>query len=426
MTPLRFCFFTTFYPPYNFGGDGIGVQRLARGLIAQGCTVTVVHELDAYRALNRGPEPPPPVPEPGLSLVSLHSPLGRLSLLLTHQFGRPIVHARRIRRLLQDSHFDVLAFHNVSLVGGPGLLAYGGTTPKMYLAHEHWLVCQSHTLWRHNRELCTGRQCVRCALRYRRPPQLWRWTGYLERQARNVDTFIAMSEFSRNKHAEYGFGEPMEVVPYFLPQPERREFDGYERPHPRPYFLFVGRLERLKGLDDVIDAWRDFTSADLVVAGEGDYGPTLKKRAAGSPRVIFLGRVDRPALDRYYRHAIALIVPSMCYETFGVITLEAFQQRTPVIARRVGPLPEIVEGAGGGLTFSTRDELLAAMRRVQEDATYRSALAEAGHHAYQSRYTERVVVPKFLELASRAIARRREIASGARAGGSINTSCAPS
>ena len=249
MSRLRFCFFTTFYPPFNFGGDGVVVERLARALVARGCDVTVVHDRDAYRALRPGPDPAVPEPDlPGLRIISLESRLGRLSLLLSHQCGRPVVHARRIRRLLRDGDFDVLTFHNVSLLGGPGLLGFGGDTPKIYMAHEHWLVCPTHTLWRHNRELCTGRQCVRCTLRYRRLPQLWRWTGQLRRQSRHVDTFIAMSEFSRQKHREFGFDRPMEVLPCFLP-PVRPVADGAceSSPHPRPYFLYVGRLERLKG-----------------------------------------------------------------------------------------------------------------------------------------------------------------------------------
>jgi hypothetical protein len=53
-------------------------------------------------------------------------------------------------------------------------------------------------------------------LHYRRPPQLWRYTRYLERQLDRVDAFIAMSEFSRRKHHDFGFPKEMEVLPYFL------------------------------------------------------------------------------------------------------------------------------------------------------------------------------------------------------------------
>ena len=54
--PLRFAFLTTFYPPYNFGGDGIGIERLAHGLVRAGHEVTVIHDADAYETL--APKPP--------------------------------------------------------------------------------------------------------------------------------------------------------------------------------------------------------------------------------------------------------------------------------------------------------------------------------------------------------------------------------
>ena len=73
MSGLRFCFLTTFYPPYNFGGDGIGIQRLARGLVRAGHQVTVLHEVDAYASLSRGPAPAAGPEPPGLVVVPLRS-----------------------------------------------------------------------------------------------------------------------------------------------------------------------------------------------------------------------------------------------------------------------------------------------------------------------------------------------------------------
>ncbi len=406
MSGLRFAFLTTFYPPHNFGGDGIGIQRLARGLVRAGHHVTVIHDVDAYNSLHPGAEPAAP-PEPaGLEVIRLRSGLGTLSPLLTQQLGRPVVNGSRIARILDEGKFDVINFHNVSLIGGPGLFKYGRGL-KLYMAHEHWLVCPSHVLWRHNRELCTGRQCFRCQLSYRRPPQLWRWTGYLERELRHVDAFIAMSEFSRRKHQEFGFPREMEVLPYFLPDPEAGGARvGGASPHPRPYFLFVGRLEKIKGLDDVIPVFRDFPDADLVIAGDGEYAGTLRAMAEGLPNVRFLGRVAPEELRRYYEHAIALVVPSVCFETFGIILIEAFKQGTPVVARHLGPFPEIVDRSGGGGTFTTRDELVAVMRRLQDDPAHRERQATAGSAAFVAWWSERAVVPQYLEIIARAAGRK--------------------
>jgi glycosyltransferase involved in cell wall biosynthesis len=265
-------------------------------------------------------------------------------------------------------------------------------------------------LRRHNRELCTGRECVKCQLTYHRPPQLWRATGYLERELHHVDAFIAMSEFSRQKHREFGFPREMEVLPYFLPDPEAGGAKvGGASPYPRPYFLFVGRLEKIKGLDDVIPVFRDYPDADLVIAGDGEYAATLKAQAEGMTNVRFLGRVAMEELRRYYEHAIALVVPSVCFETFGIILIEAFKQSTPVIARRIGPFPEIVETAGAGELFATRDDLVAAMRRLQGDPARRERLARAGYEAYVTRWSESAVIPKYLEIVAAAARRKQDL-----------------
>ncbi|MCI0433226.1 MAG: glycosyltransferase, partial [Gemmatimonadetes bacterium] len=214
---LRFCMLTTFYPPHNFGGDGIAIQRLSRALARRGHEVTVVHDVDAFNALHRGHEPIGEPETEGVSVVRLRSALGSFGPLLTQQTGRPVVHRARIRRILREGRFDVTMFHNTSLVGGPGLLREG-VGVRLYEAHEHWLVCPTHVLWRHGREVCTGRECVRCVLRHRRPPQVWRFTGMLERELGHVDAFIAKSVFSCDKHREFGFPRDMTVIPYFLPE----------------------------------------------------------------------------------------------------------------------------------------------------------------------------------------------------------------
>jgi glycosyltransferase involved in cell wall biosynthesis len=240
----------------------------------------------------------------------------------------------------------------------------------------------------------------------------------LRRELRHVDAFIAMSEFSRAKHREFGFPFEMEVVPYFLPDPPAgapRPTRTAERVHPRPYFLFVGRLEKIKGLDEVIPLFRDYADADLVIAGAGEYAEHLKQLAAGNERVVFLGRVPTDELARYYRDCEALVVPSLCYETFGIILIEAWRNGAPVIARRLGPFPEIVETARGGELFATRDELLAAMKRIRSDTALRDRLADAGYRAFVVRWSESAVIPRYLDVVARAAERRAVARSTERA-----------
>jgi glycosyltransferase involved in cell wall biosynthesis len=407
MSALRFCHLTTFYPPYNFGGDGINVQRLCQALVRRGHHVTVVHDLDAFVALNDDPVPLP-APEPdGVEVVLLQRRLGKLSLLLTHQLGRPVLNGRKIARVLAGGNFDVIHFHNVSLVGGPGLLRMGSGT-KLYTAHDHWLVCPTHVLWRHKREPCPARQCLRCVLRHGRPPQVWRYTGALERAAAHIDAFIALSDFSRVKHREFGFSAEMEVLPCFIPDPDAATAmaSALPPPHHRPYFLFAGRLEALKGVHEVVSLFQRYEEADLVIAGDGEQSSALAGLAAGCPRVRFLGRVSLPELERYYRHALAVIASSTGFETFGTVLIEAFRAGVPVIARQMGPFPEIVGLSQGGVLFSTPEELGAAVRRFQRDVGERERLGRNAYAAYQTHWSESAVLPRYLEIVHRAAQRR--------------------
>ncbi len=399
---------TTFYPPFSFGGDAIGIQRLSRALVRRGHHVTVLHDIDAFNALHRGPEPKAIADDEGVEVIGLRSGAGVFSPLLTQQLGRPALNGRRIEALLRDGKYDVVNYHNVSLIGGPGLFRLGGDAVSIYMAHEHWLICPMHVLWKQGRERCEKPECFRCTLHYRRPPQLWRQTGLLEREIERIDAIIAMSEFSRDMHRERGFHREMEVLPYFLPDPETEEMPEAkgEAPHWRPFFFFAGRLERIKGLQDVVPVFATYPAADLVIAGDGEYAAELRALASGMPNVRFVGRLPSDELSRYYRHSIATIVPSVCYETFGIVLIEAFRQGAPVIARRLGPFPEIVERSGGGELFHTIEELVLAMQRLQGDPAHRARLARAGYRGYVERWSESAVIPQYLEIVRRAAARR--------------------
>lgn len=403
---MRFAMVTTFYPPHHFGGDAIFVRRLSHALARRGHEVEVICDVDAFRLLHGGPEPAALTEPPGVRVHRLESRLGSVSCLATQQLGRPVVHGGRIRRILEEGGFDVIHYHNISLVGGPGVLAYGDAV-KLYMAHEHWLVCPMHVLWRHRRELCTGRECVRCSLRYRRPPQLWRQTPLLERAARHVDAFYSPSRFSAEKHREFGFSRELEVIPYFLPDPES-DAEAPEpvgdRPSSRPFFLFVGRLEKIKGLQDVIPRFAGPGESELWVLGRGEYEGELRRLAAAVPRVRFLGHRPPEQLRTLYREALAVVVPSVCYETFGIILLEAFREGTPVIARRLGPFTEIVESSGGGLLFENASELQTALDRLGTDPAQREALGSSGRRALAERWSESVVLEQYFDLIRRVAA----------------------
>jgi glycosyltransferase involved in cell wall biosynthesis len=398
LTPLRFALVTTFYPPFSFGGDGIYVQSLARALVARGHHVEVIHDTNGYRSMTGTDPELPVVPNPaddGIIVHRLRSKHPLLAALQVQQFGKPGVHRAEIAELLGD-RFDVIHTHNISLIGGPGIWELGSAV-KLHTAHEHWMVCASHILWRDNREVCDERHCLRCVLNHKRPPQLWRATGLLERAAKNVDAFLMLSESSADNHRRFGFTPPMTVVPSFLPNAPPLAETAKATVRSRPYFLFVGRLEVIKGLQDVIPQFTADLDADLLIAGTGDYEPELRRLAQGRANVHFLGRLGMDELRVLYRDARAVLTPSRCFEVFPLVVLEAFRESTPIIARDLGPYPEIVRESGGGLLFGDDQSLRAALDQMISDSAQASKMGADAFETYQRTWTEDMALAAYFQ-----------------------------
>jgi len=243
-----------------------------------------------------------------------------------------------------------------------------------------------HVLWKNNERLCEKPDCFRCTLKFKRPPQWWRYTHLLEDCVRSIDTFVAPTRFTQHMHHQRGFGPPMTVLPHFVPEQEKPS--SGKSPHARPYFLFVGRLEKIKGIDTLLPMFAQYPQADLLIAGKGTCEAELKRQAKGMPNVRFLGSLREEELRDFYRHASALLVPSICYETLGMIVVESYVQRTPVIARDQGGLTEIVEQSRGGFLYRTAGELLAAMERLRTNAVLRDEMGNRGYWAFRLRWTE--------------------------------------
>jgi hypothetical protein len=111
------------------------VQALARALVSEGHHVEVVHCEDAYR-LQGSEQVAMQTEQDGVVVHRLRSPFGMLSPLITQQTGKPGVKTTQLRAVL-DRDFDVVNFHNISLIGGPGVLQMSRAPVTLYTLHEH-------------------------------------------------------------------------------------------------------------------------------------------------------------------------------------------------------------------------------------------------------------------------------------------------
>jgi glycosyltransferase involved in cell wall biosynthesis len=396
---MKFCMLTTFFGSHSFGGDAAFVDRLARSLARHGHEVHVIHCRDAFEIARGDQTPRPYEPPPGVEIHSLESRFGILSPLATQQTGQPYFKLGTIRNLLAAIRPDVLHFHNLSLIGGPGLLGIPAPgSVKFMTTHEHWLVCPLHVLWKYDKTVCEIDECTRCSLHARRPPQLWRKTRLMERSLVHLDTLICPSISTMHEHARRGIRARMTHLPYFLPHDYTGLPEAPVPEYPRPYVAAAGRLEEIKGFQDAIEAVRRFPDLDLRIAGSGHYEPALRARARGLANVHFEGRLDAAQVAALFRGARAVVVPSLVYETFGYVVLEAFAEGTPVIVRNLGALPELVEESQGGLVFDTQESLNAWLGRLATDDELRDTLGANGLRARREIWSEARHLESYLAL----------------------------
>ena len=219
---------------------------------------------------------------------------------------------------------------------------------------------------------------------------------------RKVDRFIALTDFSRRKFVAAGLAADRIVVkPNFVEDgtPGTAELHG---------FLFVGRLAEEKGIDVLAAACQE-PGARVRVAGEGPLGPRLQ----GIARVERLGALSPADVHREMDGALALVLPSICYENFPRAVAEAFACGLPVIASRIGSLAELVDDGVTGLLFEAGApaELARAMRWAESHPERMAAMGRAARLRYEKLYTPEVNHGQLLQVYRAAIAQRRSAAA---------------
>jgi glycosyltransferase involved in cell wall biosynthesis len=391
---MRFCMVTTFYPPYHFGGDAVFVQALARALVARGHHVEVVHCEDAYHLQGRE-QSAAQGERDGVLVHRIRSPFRMLSPLITQQTGKPGVKTTQLRAVL-DRDFDVVNFHNISLIGGPGILPMSRAPVTLYTLHEHWLLCPTHIFWKNRQQACERPECFTCCIRSGVPPQLWRYTDLIPRSLAHVDALLAPSEFTAQQHRAAGLTTPINVLPTFSSLEPERVVRHVSRDRPR--FLFVGRLTASKGIGLLLEEFAQLPEFDLHVIGDGELRHLLQTQYAGYLHIRFLGSVPQHQLVGAYQSATALILPSLAPEVFPLTVLEALACGTPAVVHDAGGNREAIEKTGGGFVYRSGEELRYILSTLAQDTTLRETLAQRARIGYEQFYSREHYMVRYLGL----------------------------
>lgn len=116
----------------------------------------------------------------------------------------------------------------------------------------------------------------------------------------------------------------------------------------------------------------------MIIAGAGTYESKLRQLAERYPKIEFLGRVEHWKLGELYAGARATILPSLCYETFGLTVLESLTQATPAIVSRTGAPRELIAHTGGGACYGDIGEFKSIIDAWDADPRIPAALGREG------------------------------------------------
>lgn len=271
-------------------------------------------------------------------------------LILLNEFKPDVVHLNNIQYYLTPSIIEAVGRYRSES---------GNKAKLIYTTHDFQLICPNHGLLdgNYNRcEDCIGGKytnCVkkRCVKNSYLRSVLGMLDAYHWKRSKAysyVDTYLCPSYFMKSKlDSETRFAGKTTVIHNPIERPVVSSRNKGE------YIVYFGKLCKDKGTYTLIDAIKDLPSIKLMVAG---YGPAEEDIAKLS-NVEFVGFKKGEELVNLISGALFSVYPSECNENCPYSVLESQIYGTPIIASRIGGIPELIDEGNTGLLFEPGDSI---------------------------------------------------------------------
>jgi glycosyltransferase involved in cell wall biosynthesis len=266
--------------------------------------------------------------------------------------------AKKIREIIRDQRPDIAHLH----------IYYGKLTasileplkqagiPIVQTLHDYKIICPVNSLVSKGKlcEACQGRyfwnalprRCNRNSFARTALSVLESYVSRAFGAQNKVDHFIAVSEFMRKKIIAHGIPSTKITTIYNFIDSENTLINKAAG----KYFIYFGRIERIKGIFTLVEAFASLTHLKLKIVGDGSDLKELRRtiESRGLSHIEITGFQYGEQLESVIDNSIAAIVPSQWYEPFGLTVIEAFLHTRAVIASEIGALPELINQGGDG------------------------------------------------------------------------------
>lgn len=305
-----------------------------------------------------------------------------------------------IKAIIKKNKIEVVHIHNTLTLISPSVYyaAISCNVPVVQTIHNFRLICPGASLYNNGQicETCVSRglgnavknkcyrnsylQTLACVISLK----IHRMTGVYKKI-----NYIFLTEFTKKKFMSLNvickhkifLEEKSYVKPNFTyPLKKYSSKDSY--------YIYIGRLEEIKGVDMLIAAFSELKDLELRIVGTGksSYAESARKFS----NIKFLGQLDRDTLAKELSSAKALIVTSQIYETFGMTIIEAFSCGIPVIVGDIGNVGALVKDGitGFKFDFNKKDSLIRAIKKMEslneENRIELCRVAEKEYNKYYS------------------------------------------
>lgn len=319
------------------------------------------------------------------------SKIQKLYLLLTMVFSFRTY--REVKKIIREKKIDIVHVHNTLCLISPSVYyaAFSCKIPVVQTIHNFRLLCPGATFYRdgHICEDCVNKG-LKCALIHKcyRGSKVQTLASTLTLKIHRLMgtykkiNYICLTEFTKERLSILVGKKNIYVKPNFT-------FDEGGSSSPQDYYMFIGRLEEIKGIDLLVDAFKQIPDYKLIIIGTGVLDGKIKARLKNEKikNVELLGYKKRGEINILLIHAKALIMCSQCYETFGMVIAEAYSNGIPAIAGDIGNIKDIVIEGETGVKFkynSSGDLKDAILRFEQLDG---NILRENAYQLFKNRYS---------------------------------------
>ena len=307
--------------------------------------------------------------------------------------------ARKFKKELSKQKPDVIHFHNVFPKLGPRLIKIASdfNIPTVVTIHNFRYSCANGLFLREGK-VCT--KCLKdssfvrpfllkCYRNSRIASFILGFGAYIHQKNNyynHADVIVVMTEFAKKIIVNYGVDESKVVVKHHSVNSTAINVNNTAQVVQHDV-CFVGRLSVEKGLGDVFVALNKTNSKLSVgIVGDGQLMSSLK-RESQSLNVMFYGWLNHELVLDVIQHSKFLVFPSIWFETFGLVIIEAFSQGKPVIARNIGGVSELIEEGVDGFLYNSDSQLsdILGICENMSDEEYR-CMSQAASRSYQEKF----------------------------------------